>query len=463
MEYDQYLDQVPIGCQSIDEKGHIIHVNRAWTDYFGYHAEDVLGRNFGEFLAPGEIKNFLKHFMMLKTRGEIHRAELVVLHKDGSQQIVSIDGKVVSDSDSGMREALCFLSNITEQKRVENELRESREKYRKLIHNINDIVWQTNADAEFVYISPQVEQSLGYRADDMNGKKVFDFISADDLEHNKSVLSEAVDNKPKNITTDTKMIHRDGYFVTMESRASPLYDEENNFTGFIGVDRDVTERRRVEKALKEANKKLNLLSQVTRHDINNQIMALNAYLHLIGDEKITEECRDHLELCTSIVKEIENQILFTREYHEIGTIKPIWQNLDELIEKLRENFRVDISFVSDAGAIEIYADQMLEKVFFNLFSNSEYHGQKVRRIVVTFRNENGDGTILVQDDGIGIHADMKDMIFERGVGKKSGFGLFLSREILDITDISIYENGTFGEGARFEIHVPREGWRIAPA
>lgn len=463
MEYENYFNRIPLGCQSLNREGRLINVNHAWLNIMGYRKEDVVGKYFSEFLAPGEIKTFLKKFMILKSNGEIHGAEMILLHKDGSMLEVAIEGKTIYDSNGVIVESLCFLSNITQQKRTENALRESSEKYRKLIYNINDIVWQTNADSEFVYISPQVKKLLGYRADDMKGKSVFDFISPDDLERNKSVFARAVINKPKNFTTDTKMLHRDGHVVTLESRASPLFDDENNFFGFIGVDRDVTEKRRAERALKEANKKLNLLSQITRHDINNQIMALNAYMDIISDNVSGEESKEYLKTCTNILKEIERQILFTREYHDIGTIEPVWQDVGGLIWELKPNFPIDISFHSEIGLVEIYADRMLEKVFFNLFSNSVNHGGQVSWISVSFSILNGCGTIIVEDDGIGIQSGMKNKVFERGIGTNSGFGLFLSSEILEITGISICENGIPGMGARFEITIPEGGWRAGSA
>lgn len=103
---------------------------------------------------------------------------------------------------------------------------------------------------------------------------------------------------------------------------------------------------------------------------------------------------------------------------------------------------------------------MLEKVFFNLLDNSIRHGETVSKIRVSAHSQ-GDNLIIVwEDNGVGIVEDEKDHIFDRGYGKNTGLGMFLAREILSLTDIAIIENGTAGKGARFEMSIPRESYRI---
>jgi len=113
------------------------------------------------------------------------------------------------------------------------------------------------------------------------------------------------------------------------------------------------------------------------------------------------------------------------------------------------------------GTLEVFTDPMLEKVFFNLFDNAVRHGEHVTEISVTCREEDdGRGMVItVEDNGVGIPAEMKEKIFERGVGFNTGYGLFLTHEVLAITGMSIQETGEEGKGARFEIIVPPAGWR----
>jgi signal transduction histidine kinase len=97
---------------------------------------------------------------------------------------------------------------------------------------------------------------------------------------------------------------------------------------------------------------------------------------------------------------------------------------------------------------------MMEKAFFNLLENSIRHGERVTEIRVSFQSAGGRGLILIQDNGVGIPRRIKERIFQRGFGRNTGFGLFLVKEILSITGLSITETGDEGAGARFEISVP---------
>ncbi len=110
------------------------------------------------------------------------------------------------------------------------------------------------------------------------------------------------------------------------------------------------------------------------------------------------------------------------------------------------------------GGLEIYADPMFEKVLFNLVENSYRHGG-AKNITAKYEVNDNGCTLILEDDGSGIEEEIKDRIFNRGFGKNSGLGLFLAREILDITNIGIRETGIPGSGARFEILIPKEAFR----
>lgn len=103
---------------------------------------------------------------------------------------------------------------------------------------------------------------------------------------------------------------------------------------------------------------------------------------------------------------------------------------------------------------------MIRKVFYNLIDNALRHGDHVTRITFSAR-ETGDGLMIVcEDDGVGVPQQDKSQIFTKGFGRDSGLGLFLIREILSITKISIKETGDYGNGARFEMLVPKGDYRM---
>lgn len=121
-----------------------------------------------------------------------------------------------------------------------------------------------------------------------------------------------------------------------------------------------------------------------------------------------------------------------------------------------------IQVVDELGNLEIYADPLLTKVIYNLFDNAIKHGERVTTMTFSYvKREGQDGIDLVcEDDGVGVLDDVKNKIFTREYYTHTGLGLFLSREILSITGLSIEENGVAGKGARFVIHVPEGKFRV---
>ena len=210
-----------------------------------------------------------------------------------------------------------------------------------------------------------------------------------------------------------------------------------------------------QKAYLAANKKLNLLSSITRHDIRNQLTALLAYIELSKMIVEDPEVKTTIDKEEIVANNILRQIEFTRNYEDIGIKSPQWQKVSQLMGLLSpelEGTGVALSILT--GDLEVYADPLLEKVFENLIDNSLRHGEHVRHITIQYENRDTGLVLMYKDDGAGVPAKDKLRIFERGFGKNTGLGLFLTREILSITGLSITECGLYGGGVLFEILVP---------
>src|SRR5208283_505489 len=234
----------------------------------------------------------------------------------------------------------------------------------------------------------------------------------------------------------------------------------------LNMARTQTELRESEAALSRVNKKLTILSSITRHDIKNQLIALSGYLELSKEKQGSiPVISEYLDKEMSIAETIGLQIDFTKAYEDMGTSAPVWQNVNECIRRavatlpMRE-VRLDL----DRSDLAIYADPLFEKVFYNLIENALRHGGDTMTKISISSHETDKGLVLIcEDDGVGVIKGDKTHLFERGFGKHTGLGLFLSSEILSITGITITENGEPGKGARFEMNVPKGAYRFGPA
>jgi signal transduction histidine kinase len=244
--------------------------------------------------------------------------------------------------------------------------------------------------------------------------------------------------------------------------AAPVRDPGGVVIGAVETLVDVTEQHLAEDALNEVVKKLNLLSSVTRHDILNKITLLRGIFDIISENPGNNPEYDDLILKgTEAVIFIQKQIVFTRTYENIGMSKPEWNDLKTVIRKASGELpHKEISIVTDFDRLEVYSDPLIQKVFYNLMENSLRHGERVTSIRYTVSLSQQGLLLTYHDDGIGIPPDEKEKIFLKGFGKNSGLGMFLAREILSITHISIRENGVFGDGAQFAIFVPNQMYRF---
>jgi PAS domain S-box-containing protein len=226
--------------------------------------------------------------------------------------------------------------------------------------------------------------------------------------------------------------------------------------------RDVSGRIRSEKALNAAVKMLNRFNSVTRHDIMNQLTILLGYLELSHDMVTDDTINEFLSREEGAAEAIRQQVAFTKSYQDVGINVPAWIDLPTVIRETASiidhpGMKVEVSV--DPG-LRIFADPLIRKIISNFIENTVLYGKTANMITITAQEQPDGLVIAFGDNGVGIPSGDKERIFTRGFGSKRGYGLYLAREILALTDIRIAETGEEGKGARFEVTVPKGGYRV---
>ena len=418
-------------CRPDEVKGS--HLDRVWPD-------DTARRDF---------------IQQLSHKKAVRSRESIIIAKDGSMHDVIVSAGLLPG-----KNAIFTLTDVSERKRAEKALQESEDKYRRFFNTSHDCVFITSEDGRWVDLNDVAVELFGYAGrDELMRVKIGDLYADPDKqkEHIRIILETGFS---KDYPVD--LLKKDGTIMHTLVTTVARKDENGNVIGFQGTIRDITELKRAEEALIFAGKKLNLLNSITRHDINNQLTALNVFIQISQDMAIDPAMRELLDKEAKISAVIERQIAFTRDYQELGVNAPGWQNVDATVRKAAgalpmRNVQIDV----DCTDLEVFADPLFEKVFYNLIDNAlRYGGDRMTTIHVTSHDTEAGRVIVLEDDGEGIPADDKKHLFERGFGKNTGLGLFLSREILSITRLSISETGGPGKGARFEISVPGGTFRF---
>jgi signal transduction histidine kinase len=218
--------------------------------------------------------------------------------------------------------------------------------------------------------------------------------------------------------------------------------------------------RRAKNEVAFLNRKLNLVGSVTRHDVLNQLTAVSGYTELLEMVVEDPQMKSYIEKERFALEKIRRQFLFAKDYQNLGTEPPRWQPLASVIRCAGDAVALKgVPIAETCGNAAVYADPMLDRAVAQLLDNAIRHGQSVSCISISVNDDENGAVLVIEDNGTGIPAADKERIFERGFGKRTGWGLFLAREILAITGITIAETGEPGKGARFEIHIPAEAFK----
>lgn len=366
---------------------------------------------------------------------------------------------------------LILLTDITAQKKLETEIRKSEERWRSIVDGAPfPIVITSISDNKIMFVNQRTIRQFNLSYSDLIGRNTEAFYT--DLGTREQII-KTLQVQDEIDDAEMKMHAGDGreFWVYASVRKIQYMNQDAFFISFA----DFTLRKNLEETLKrkncelemvtfsltETNKKLNLLSSITRHDILNMVQVISAISEIIAVENQEPGLQKQIRMIEDAGKTIQNLIEFTREYEDLGQKNPIWQNISQTMQRASITLICSgITLITSEKPVEILADPMLSKVFFNLIENSIRHGGGISIIRVSTELEGDLLKIIYEDDGVGVSQDDKLLIFSRGFGNHSGLGLFFIKEILEITGMTIREEGMPGEGARFVIRVPEGRFRF---
>lgn len=379
---------------------------------------------------------------------------------------------------------------LSKRKAAENKAIENQEKFRVLFEKATDAVLVFDVELDrFIDANPNAEQLFGRDRDELIRYRPADLFATDNQDNSHSIHESIERHKTQvmngeELQFDRMIQRKNGETRYCEVRLVKLPSADRKLirASYIDITKRIQEekeliqyRDKLEELVKErtrdlqtakeqtevVNKKLNLLSSITRHDIGNELQMIFGYLDLLLEEELPLKTKEFIEKANKSAHHIGRQLAFTRDYEDIGVHSPIWQNVRGLITQVARSIDIQpVQLIIDIHNVEIFTDPLMEKVFYNLIDNAKRYGETITKIHIYGIEEAGIFTIICEDDGVGVPDELKMKIFNRQYYRHTGFGLNLSREILMITGLSIRECGIPGEGARFEITVPTGKYRI---
>jgi PAS domain S-box-containing protein len=466
-KFRSFIEQALEGVSIVDVEGRINEWNTAQEKITGIPRAEALGTfawDLATRMIPDrhrreEISSRMRDSIQASIKsGENTHPEPVFyrfLRPDGTIAVARQTVFVIKTSHGHMIGTL--NQDVTEHQHTETMIKESEAKFRSLVEYALESISIIDFSGKGLFTNRATARLLEMDRDTpLAGRSVMEFLSPESqkdaikdftrvAEGEDAYLTQYTVRTAKGNTLDVECI---GKVISYDGKPAILLSL-----------RDITERKKAENALRSANRQLTLLTGITRHDILNKVSVILGFLKIAEQKTSDPAMGSYLKRIEGATAAIKSQIEFTRVYQDLGTVEPQWLALDSVMP--RAQLPPAITLNADGKDIRVFADPMLEKVFSNLLDNSIRHGLRVNEIRVSSRREGEDLVVVWEDNGVGIPEDEKERIFERGFGKNTGLGMFLAREILSLTGITIRENGEPGKGARFEIVVPKGAYRVS--
>jgi PAS domain S-box-containing protein len=460
------FDSVPGMIYLYDSNSRLVRWNQKHELMTGYSA-DELGRMslMDWYKGDEESQKAVQEGVAIVMREGYGSAEANLQRKDGRTIPMYFTASLVR-----IRGEQYFVGigiDITERNEAERRLRQSREELRDAMELSNLVNWEYDLATDTFLFNDQFFALYGTTVEREGGNRMKadryaqEFVHPDDRHMVGEEIAEVMAGKDgaTHHSVEHRIIRRDGETRRIIVRYKVRLDEAGKVLGSRGANQDITDLKNAELALLRANRNLALLASITRHDVMNQVQIVRSYAMMLNDEGLLPGQRELTERLDKAAGAIQRQLQFAQVYQEIGSQAPSWHSIGAAVSKAMASLSLGELEVAVTAPYQVRADPMFERVVYNLIDNCVRHSAGAKHLAVSADVVDGRLRIRFADDGVGVPAEDREHIFERGFGKNTGYGLFLTREILAITNITIAEKGE-GGGAVFELIVPPGDWRL---
>jgi PAS domain S-box-containing protein len=358
-----------------------------------------------------------------------------------------------------------IFEDTNERKQAEQSLKETEEKHRTLLNVANVLVQSVDVEGKYFFVNEEWKKVLGYTDTDLEKITMMDVVRKDHLQYCMGVFEEVMKGLSIH-DVETVFVTKDGREIAVSGNACPIF-KDNKFVSTVAFFVDITERKKNEEKLKENSQrielmveKLRVVGSLTRHDVRNKLSTVTGYAYLLKKKHPDEtDIVEGLSKMEQSVKETVKIFEFAKMYEQLGAEELSYINVESKLTEATTLFSASLpKIINECQGLTVLADSFLRQLFYNFIDNTRKYGKKTTTIRVYCEKAENDSIKLVyEDDGVGIPFDNKPNLFHEGfsTGSSTGFGLFLTKKMMDVYGWQIEENGTPGKGAKFTITIPK--------
>lgn len=475
MRFTELFETLQEGIYFTTPEGQILDVNPALVRLLGYDSkEELLQVNANQLYADPAARPRLVE--ELRERGSMRESEIQLRRKDG-QLVQCLDtSAAIRDSSGKVIRFQGALVDITERRRIEQKLHEEQEFARRLVNNFPDLIVVIDNDQRYRFVSPSIEELLGYKPEDLIGRVAGERSHPEDKLAMDDLCRDILSGKESSISLEYRTQHRDGTWRVFRAAASPLYDAGGKISGLIASSRDFTELKRLEQQVIQSEKMaaMGQLIAGVAHELNNPLTAILGISDLLRERAGAEDEKRQLDLVHQQARRaadiVGNLLAFSRPAKSQKVVLNLSEMAQRTLQLHEYSLRVNnivVDFTPDPSLPGVLGDSnQLMQVFLNLIVNAE---QAIRSAKSSGLLRVRSGTrealggrmawVTFEDDGPGIPGDALARIFDpffttKRPGRGTGLGLSICMALVKEHGGAIEaQNGPAG-GAMFTITLP---------
>src|SRR5882672_1035817 len=470
--FTELFESLQEGIYIVTPDDRLVDVNPALARMLGYESkEELLSRSFADLLPDEEQRRALRE--QVDSQPMVQGREITLTRKDGRPLVCLNTAGAVRDTNGRVVRYHGALMDITERREMERRLYQQQEFARRLIDSFPDLIFVVNSAGHYTFVSPRVKDILGYEQEETQN---FEFGGRTHLEDRPALLAlfaEMVGGRQTFASLEVRVRNKQGEWRRLRCHFSPLFTEAGKIEGVVISGRDVTELKRLEEQLIQAEK-LAAMGQMlagVAHELNNPLTAILGVTELLRDgEGVQENTKRQLELTHRQARRAARIVQNLLEFSRPAAPQKKALDVNTLIERTlqlqdhslrRNNVHADFQPQSDLPAVIGDANQLIQ-VFLNLISNAEHAIREVRetgRIQIRIGRIGGHISVTVQDDGVGVAQEALPKLFDpfyttKRPGGGTGLGLSICMSIVREHGGSIEAESLPAGGSAFTIYLP---------
>jgi PAS domain S-box-containing protein len=470
--FTELFESLQEGIYITNPDGAILDVNPALVRMLGYDSKDeLLKRRVPEIFVDQAERKIVKE--LVERQPMIQGREITLICKDGRSIVCLNTAAAVRDDAGRVLRYQGSVMDITERREMERRFHQQQEFARRLVDSFPDIILVLDTASKYTFVSPRCKEVLGYELEDMQRMEFGGNAHPDDLPAVLSLYRAIVAGQQTFASQEIRVRHKLGEWRRIRFNFSPLSDEKGNIEGVVLSGRDVTDLKRLEEQLIQAEK-LAAMGQMlagVAHELNNPLTAILGVTELLRERQGGDaSTKRQLELTHRQARRaaliVQNLLEFSRPASPHK--RPL--DLNNLLERTiqlqehslrRNNIEVDFHPQADLPFVLGDANQLIQ-IFLNLITNAEQAIREVRgsgRIRIRAGRHGNQLTITVQDDGVGIRPEALPRIFDpfyttKRPGGGTGLGLSICMSIIREHGGNIEAAALPAGGSAFTVYLP---------